>query len=70
MSLRELPFAGDVTLGALKAKLFPKTGTDPANMILTIKGGDGRALAGDGSTLEELGLSAANCDLVHARARD
>ena len=33
MTLKELPFSDDITLGVLKQKLMMKSGTDPANMV-------------------------------------
>lgn len=61
MSFRELSYPLDITLGALKEKLQMKTGSEPANMELSLI--DGTVLKDDTQTLAELGISATNCDL-------
>jgi hypothetical protein len=54
MEFKELAFPSDTTLGALKDKLYPRTGTEPQHMALSL---DGLALDDEAATLEALGLT-------------
>ena len=55
MTFTELPFTEDTTLDAFKDALYPRTGTEPANMALSLP--DGTAINGDGArTLGMCGL--------------
>jgi len=59
LELRELAFQTTTTFKALKEKLYPKTGTEPANMLLTVvdpASGSRTELQGEDMTLEQLGL--------------
>jgi len=59
LELRELAFQATTTLKALKEKLYPKTGTEPGNMLLTLVDpatGNRTDLFGDELTLDEFGL--------------
>jgi len=60
MELTQLAFASDLTLAAMKDKLYPKTGTEPQHMTLHAtehSAGGARLLEGDDVTLEALGLA-------------
>mmetsp|Transcript_87068 Transcript_87068/g.247012 ORF Transcript_87068/g.247012 Transcript_87068/m.247012 type:complete len:238 (+) Transcript_87068:38-751(+) len=55
MTFTELPFTEDTTIDAFKEALYPRTGTEPANMALSLP--DGTAIEGDGAqTLGMCGL--------------
>jgi hypothetical protein len=59
LELRQLAFVDTVTLGQLKDKLYPKTGTEPNCMQLTLvdpSSGDRTELHGDDQTLQALGV--------------
>ena len=57
MEFKELAFPDATTLAERKEKLYPRTGTEPANQTLTlVHPGAPRALAGDDATLLELGV--------------
>jgi tubulin-specific chaperone B len=63
LELTEIMFNTSQTLLEMKKKLYPKTGTEPNNMqlsVLDIATGVKRILEGDESTLEQLGLENAN----------
>ena len=62
MELRELAFPSDLSLADLKKKLYPKTGTEPSSMLLTLllENNGRRELLGDDETLEELGVENAS----------
>lgn len=59
LELRELAFQTTTTLRIMKDKLYPKTGTETANMVLTLvdpASGSRTVILGDDLTLDSLGL--------------
>ena len=58
MEFKELPFNSSLSLGDLKMKLYPRTGTEAKDQLLTlIHPGPERVLDDDKSSLESLGLT-------------
>ena len=53
MEFTELPFASTLTLGKVKDKLYPRTGTEVQHQQLSL---NGRVLEDNAATLEEIGL--------------
>ena len=59
LEMRQLAFAEAITLAQLKDKLYPKTGTEPSCMQLSLvdsSSGERKELQGDDQTLQSLGL--------------
>ena len=54
MEFKELAFSESITLGELKKKLYPRTGTEPEHMTLTL---GGLELGDDSVTLGVLGFT-------------
>ncbi len=57
MEFKELPFQPTISLGDLKDKLYPRTGTEPCHMVLKLTHPETKMLDDDKASLEAAGLT-------------